>query len=46
MSTLVEMGLITREEQHDFGREWQQRSEDPVSFLCFPPMFDVIGVKR
>lgn len=42
---LVEMGLLTTADQEDFNCDWSQRSADPATFFCTPPVFDVIGVK-
>ncbi len=44
--TLVELGLLTRDEQTEFAAEWEQRSRDPHSFFFCPPAFDVIAVKE
>ncbi len=43
--TLVEAGLITADEHRAFDAEWSRRSADPNTFLCTPPMYDVIAVK-
>lgn len=43
--TLVEAGLITADEHHAFDAEWIRRANDPDSFFCTPPMYDVIAVK-
>ncbi|TWT43680.1 Ubiquinone/menaquinone biosynthesis C-methyltransferase UbiE [Phycisphaerae bacterium RAS1] len=43
---LVEMGLLTRDEQNDFEREWAERTQNPSAFFVTPPVFDIVGVKR
>lgn len=40
---LVEMGLLTPEEQRAFEEEWAQRSRDPDTFFVTPPMVEIIG---
>ena len=45
LPVLVEMGLITPADQEEFNSDWAQRSADPATFFCTPPVFDVIGVK-
>jgi len=42
---LVEMGLLTRQEQADFEREWAERSRDPDAFFSTPPIYDIIAEK-
>jgi SAM-dependent methyltransferase len=42
---LVETGLLTPSDQEQFQAEWANRSADPATFFCTPPVFDVIGVK-
>lgn len=42
---LVEQGLLTTAEQQAYEQEWAQRSADPDTFFCTPPVFDVVGVK-
>lgn len=43
--TLVEAGLVSKEEHEAFDAEWNRRSKDPNTFFCTPPMYDVIAVK-
>lgn len=43
--TLVQMGMLTADDQRAFETEWQARSNDPDSFLTTPPVLDIIGVK-
>lgn len=43
--SLVEMGLLTRDDQGAFEREWAERSRDASTFFCTPPVFDLIAVK-
>ena len=45
LPTLVEAGLITADEHRDFDAEWSRRGEDPNTFFCTPPLYDVIAVK-
>jgi SAM-dependent methyltransferase len=42
---LVQMGLLTSADQEEFNSDWSQRTADPATFFCTPPVFDVIGVK-
>ena len=42
---LVDGGLLSREEAAAFWRDWQDRSRSSSSFLCLPPVFNVIGRK-
>ncbi|MBI1827202.1 MAG: methyltransferase domain-containing protein [Planctomycetes bacterium] len=44
--TLVSMGLLTRADADAFGTDWQERSNDPNTFWCTPPVFDVVAVKK
>jgi SAM-dependent methyltransferase len=46
LPTLLDMGLITADDRNAFKKDWQERSNDPAAFLCIPPMYDVIGMKR
>jgi SAM-dependent methyltransferase len=46
MPTLVEMGLITADDQRAFEVDWSARSDDPNALFITPPMLDIIGVKR
>ncbi len=43
--TLVEAGLITVDEHRAFDAEWTRRTNDPDTFFCSPPMYDVIAQK-
>lgn len=43
---LVEQGLLSKREREAFDQEWAERSADPDSFFCTPPVFDIVGVKR
>ena len=43
--TLVGMGLLRPNEQAEFEHEWEERSKDPHTFFCTPPVFDVIATK-
>jgi SAM-dependent methyltransferase len=45
LPSLVEMDLVSAEDEKKFWEEWEQRSQDPAAFLCIPPMFDVVGTK-
>jgi SAM-dependent methyltransferase len=45
LPSLVEMNLVSTEDERSFWEEWEQRSADPATFLCIPPMVDVIGTK-
>lgn len=45
LPTLVELGLLTSDDQNAFEQEWSARSQDSDTFFCTPPMYDVIGVK-
>lgn len=45
LPTLEAKGFLTPEETRAFWADWKARSEDPTSFLCLPPMYDVVGVK-
>ena len=40
---LVDGGLLTGEEAAAFWRDWEDRSRSSSSFLCLPPVFNVIG---
>ena len=42
---LVEMGLLSADDQRVFESEWSARSKDPHTFLVTPPMYDIIAVK-
>ena len=42
---LVEQGLLSEQEQHDFEREWAERSKDDTAFFWSPPMVEVIARK-
>ena len=44
--SLLEMGLISKAEADEFNAEWARRSNDPNSFFCTPPVFDIIAVKK
>jgi len=44
--SLVGMGMLTKEDQAAFEREWAARSADPGAFFASPPMIEIIGVKR
>jgi SAM-dependent methyltransferase len=44
--TLVEMGLLTADEQRAFEQDWAARSCDSATFFCTPPMYDVIATRR
>jgi len=46
LPVLVEMGLLTPEEQRAFDLDWAERSNTPAAFFASPPIVDVIGVKR
>ncbi|MCH9650677.1 MAG: methyltransferase domain-containing protein [Deltaproteobacteria bacterium] len=46
LPTLKAKGFLSAEEIQAFWEDWKARSEDSSSFLCLPPMYDVIGVKR
>ncbi len=43
---LVEEGALTLAEQKALEREWKERSNDPTSFFCSPPMVEIIAVKK
>jgi len=43
---LVGMGLLTASDQTAFEEDWARRSNDPDTFFCTPPVYDVIAVKR
>lgn len=43
---LLEMELLDEAERDAFERDWRERSADPTAYLCVPPMFDIVGVKR
>lgn len=45
LPTLVQAGLISAQEHGEFELEWSQRSSDPDSFFCSPPVYDVIAFK-
>ncbi len=45
LPSLVEGGFLTPEEKQAFEVDWEERSHDPTTFLCTPPMLEVIGVK-
>jgi len=45
LPSLVEGGFLTPEEKNAFEVDWEERSRDPTTFLCTPPMLEVIGVK-
>jgi ubiquinone/menaquinone biosynthesis C-methylase UbiE len=42
---LVRDGYLTRDDHDAFEREWARRSQDPTTFFCTPPVFDVLAVK-
>lgn len=46
LPVLVEMEKVDRRVEADFWAEWRERSQDSGSYLCIPPMFDVIAVRR
>ncbi len=43
---LVGDGLLTPADQLAFENEWTLRANDPDTFLCTPPVYDVIAVKH
>lgn len=43
---LVEEGKLTAEEYDALVRDWEERTNDPNSFFCSPPMVEIIAVKR
>ena len=42
---LVEGGFLTSDEARAFEDDWEDRSNDPSTFLCTPPMLEMIGLK-
>jgi ubiquinone/menaquinone biosynthesis C-methylase UbiE len=42
---LVEHGLLSEQEQHDFEQEWSERARDNTAFFWAPPMVEVIARK-
>lgn len=43
--SLVRDGYLTSADQVAFEEEWAARSNDPATFLCTPPVFDLIATK-
>lgn len=43
---LVEAGLLTSADKAAFEHDWAERAKNPDTFLCAPPVFDLIAVKR
>lgn len=43
--TLVDAGLLTESEFHEFQADWSRRSADPDTFFCSPLVYDVIATK-
>lgn len=43
---LVEMGLISPDEERAFFADWDARSRDPRTFFMTPPVWDIVAVKR
>lgn len=42
---LIEMGLLTPEDQRNYHAEWAERSADPDAYFTTPPLVDIIAVK-
>lgn len=43
---LVAGGFLSEAEQVAFEREWNERCNDPATFLMTPPVFDIIARKK
>jgi SAM-dependent methyltransferase len=43
---LVEEGRLTEQEHMALVRDWEDRTNNPNSFFCSPPMIEIIAVKK
>lgn len=43
---LVAMGHLTDDDRLEYEREWAERTADPGTFFCTPPVFDIVAVKN
>lgn len=43
---LIEMGLLTEDDQVAFEREWIERENTPGAFLLTPPMAEIVALRR
>lgn len=43
--SLVEMGLLTSEDERAFHQDWEAHANDPNAFFSTPPMVEVVGEK-
>jgi ubiquinone/menaquinone biosynthesis C-methylase UbiE len=43
---LVERGLVTESDWHEFQKEWEERTRDPNSMFWTPSMVEIIARKR
>ncbi len=46
MPTLIEMGLISKDQQEAFLVDWRDRSDNPEAFFTTPLNIEIIGIKR
>lgn len=46
LDRLVDLALISASDADAFNRDWADRTANPHAYLCLPPMYDIIGVKR
>lgn len=43
--SLVQMEVLTADDQREFERDWQAHCNDPNAFFTSPPMIEVVAVK-
>jgi SAM-dependent methyltransferase len=43
LPVLVAQGFLSPAEQAEFEQEWRIRSEDPHTFFCTPPVYEIIA---
>lgn len=46
LDSLIQMKLLTRNDEKIFHREWKKRSADEAAFFSTPPMVEIIAFKR